>query len=357
MTAGLGQGLSQNARGALFGLASFGLFATHDAIIKGLGGSYSPFQIVFFSVLLSFPLTTLYLMRDTVPGTLIPRHPWWMAARTAAVVATAISAFYAFSVLPLAQAYAILFASPLLITVLSIPLLGERVRLRRWLAVGVGLLGVLIVLRPGGVALGLGHAAALLAAVCGAFAAVVVRRIGREERPVVMLIYPMVANFVLAGAALPLVYEPMPVGDLFAMGAVSGLGFVATLLVIAAYRAGDPSVVAPMQYSQIVWATLYGALFFGEAPDAFTALGAAIVIGSGLYILLREGRASPERPLLGVRGRFVETGTAPRLGALERHRAFQPEPGGRAPGLDAARRSGLRAPPGRGGLANLRRPE
>lgn len=342
MTAAWGAGLSHNARGALLGLLAFGLFATHDAIVKGLGGSYSPFQIVFFSVLLSFPLTTLYLMRDPKPGTLIPRHPWWVAGRTASVVVTSVCAFYAFSVLPLAQAYAILFASPLLITVLSIPILGERVRLRRWLAVAVGLVGVLIVLRPGATTLGLGHAAALAAAFGGAFGAVVVRRVGQDERPVVMILYPMVANFALMAALMPLVYEPMPFPDLLAMAAVAGLGFLATLAVIAAYRAGDSSVVAPMQYSQIVWATLYGALFFGETPDALTGLGAAVVIGSGLYILFREGRASPGRPLLGLRGRFVEAGTAPRLGALEPHRG-PPE--------------GLRPPPGRGGLANLARPE
>ena len=350
--------MTRNARAALLGLAAYALFATHDAIIKGLGAHYAPFQILFFSVLLSFPLTTLYLMRDPAEGNLIPRHPWWMAARTAAVAATGVSAFYAFSVLPLAQAYAIIFASPMLITVMSIPILGETVRLRRSLAVGVGLVGVLIVLRPGAVELSLGHAAALAAACGGSFAAVVVRRIGREERPVVMLLYPMVANFTLMACVMPLVYEPMPIGDLAAMGAVAALAFAAMLLVIAAYRTGDPSIVAPMQYSQIVWATIYGAAFFGETPDAFTALGAAVVIGSGLYILFREGRggASQTTPVLSTRGRF-ETGTTPRVGAMMRHRGHLPEPHGRAAGLDAVTRASMKAPPGRGGLANLRRPE
>ena len=157
--------MSANARGALLALLAFGIFATHDVFIKVLGSSYSPVQIVFFSVLLSFPLTTMMLMRDAQPGTLLPRHPGWMALRTAASVLTAISAFYAFSVLPLAQVYAIIFASPLLITVLAIPVLGEVVRLRRWLAVLVGLAGVIVVLRPGSTELGLGHLAALAAAV------------------------------------------------------------------------------------------------------------------------------------------------------------------------------------------------
>ena len=119
-----------NLKGALFALIAFGIFATHDVIIKVLGGGYSPIQIVFFSVLFSFPLATLYLLRDTTSDTLLPKHPYWMAARTFAAVLTGFSAFYAFSTLPLAQVYAIVFASPLLITILAIPVLGEVVRLR-----------------------------------------------------------------------------------------------------------------------------------------------------------------------------------------------------------------------------------
>jgi len=157
--------MSPNVKGALLALLAFAIFATHDVFVKTLGASYSPVQIVFFSVLLSFPLATVMLMRDAKPGNLVPRHPWWMALRTLAASATGISAFYAFTVLPLAQTYAILFAAPLLITVLAIPILGEKVRLRRWLAVLVGLSGVLVVLRPGSTDLTLGHAAALLAAV------------------------------------------------------------------------------------------------------------------------------------------------------------------------------------------------
>ncbi len=185
--------MSANAKGALLALLAFGIFATHDVFVKTLGAIYSPIQIVFFSVLFSFPLATVMLMRDAKPSTLLPRHPWWMALRTIASVAIAVSAFYAFTVLPLAQTYAILFASPLLITILAIPVLGETVRLRRWLAVIVGLTGVMVVLQPGAAELTLGHAAALTAAVGGSIASIIVRRIGADERPVVMLLYPTVA--------------------------------------------------------------------------------------------------------------------------------------------------------------------
>ena len=236
-----------NIRGAGLALAAFALFSSHDVVVKYLGGHYSPVQIVFFSVLLGFPLVSLMLMRDRTDGNLLPSHPWWTALRTAATVITGLSVFYAFSVLPLAQTYAILFAAPLLITVLAIPILGETVRLRRGLAVLAGLVGVLIVLRPGQTDLGLGHLAALTAAVCGALASIIVRKIGQNERSVVLLIYPMMANFILMGCLLPFVYRPMPMIDLGALGVIALLAFVATLLVILAYRSGEAVIIAPMQ--------------------------------------------------------------------------------------------------------------
>jgi drug/metabolite transporter (DMT)-like permease len=311
--------MSPNAKGALLALLAFGIFSTHDVAVKILGGIYSPFQIVFFSVLLSFPLAMVMLMRDATPGTLVPVHPWWLALRTVAAVITGVSAFYAFSVLPLAQTYAILFASPLLITVLAIPVLGETVRLRRWLAVLVGLAGVMVVLRPGETELSLGHLAALAAAIGGSLASIIVRKIGSEERPVVMLLYPMMVNFIVMACALPFVYEPMPIEHLGLLGFIAIFAWIASRLVISAYQAGEAAIIAPMQYSQIIWATLFGFLFFDETIDQATAIGASIIIASGLYIVLRESKSgtSEYTPVLRTRSRS-ETGTTPRVSLFMR---------------------------------------
>lgn len=313
----MGPAVSSNVKGAVLALIAFGLFSTHDVFIKTLGATYSPVQIVFFSVLLSFPLATIMLMRDAKPGTLVPVHPWWMAVRTIGAVVTGVSAFYAFSALPLTQTYAILFATPLLITVLSIPILGETVRLQRWMAVIVGLIGVMVVLRPGSTDLTLGHAAAILAAFGGAFASIVVRKIGAEERPVVMLLYPMVANFVVMGAALAFVYKPMPIEHLGLLAIISLMAWIAGRIIIAAYQTGEAAIVAPMQYSQILWATAYGLLFFGETTDLYTALGATIIIASGLFIVFRESRsgASKNMPVLRTRSR-IGTPSTLRLSGL-----------------------------------------
>ena len=305
-----------NLRGALLALAAFGIFATHDVAVKVLGAQYSAFQVVFFSVLLGFPIVTVMLMHDRTDGNLIPKHPWWTLLRTVSVVITASSAFYAFSALPLAQTYAILFASPLLITVLAIPILGEKVGLRRMAAVVAGLIGVIVVLRPGDAALGLGHLAALTAAVAGALASIIVRKIGQDERSAVLLLYPMMGNFVVLGCLMPLVYKPMPVEHLGLLALIAALAYIGSLLVIVAYRYGEAMIVAPMQYSQMLWAAVYGAVFFGETPDAYTVIGATIIIASGLYIVLREGtsRASATQPVLQSRSR-PETGTMPKADA------------------------------------------
>ena len=299
--------MTPNRRGALLALIAFGIFASHDAIIKYLGGAYSPFQIVFFSVIFGFPMVTFLLMRDASHGNLIPVHPWWTAARTVAVVITASAAFYAFTSLPLTQVYAILFAAPLLITVLAIPLLGERVGLRRALAVLVGLGGVLVVLRPGATDLSAGHLAALAAAICGAFGSVIVRKIGREERSVVLILYPMMANVVLMGSVMPFVYVPLPGQDLALLAVIALLALLGTTCLIYAYRFATAATVAPMQYSQIIWAGAFGALLFDEGLDLATLLGTGIIIASGLYIVFREERGgrSTTTPVLRTRSRIA----------------------------------------------------
>jgi len=310
-----------NLKGVLNALAAFAIFSVHDVVVKFLGGQYSPFQIIFFSTLLSFPLITLMLMRDPTPGHLRPVHPWWVALRTVAGVVTGSSAFYAFSVLPLAQTYAVIFATPLLITVLSIPILGEQVRLRRWLAVIVGLIGVIIVLRPGSSTLNLGHAAALTAAFGISLASIIVRKIGREERSVVLLLYPMIASFVVMAFALPFVYQPMPIEHLGLIGVISVFGFIAGLLLIVAYKNAEATIVAPMQYSQIIWAAIFGFWLFNESIDPATLLGASIIILSGLYIVFRESRASVSQntPVLRTRTRH-EVGATFRISPFLRPR-------------------------------------
>lgn len=310
---------ANNLRGAALALLAMGIYATHDVVIKALGSTYPPLQILFFSSLLSFPLVTLVLLRDPNPGTLRAANPGWVALRTVCAVLGGMTGFYAFSTLPLAQVYAILFSMPLLITVLSIPLLGERVGRHRWFAVALGLIGVLIVLRPGAQALSAGHLAALLAALTGATAAVIIRRLGGTERPMVLMMWPMLANFAVTGASLGFAYQPMTAGALALSGAIAAMGLAAGFLLILAYRAGEAAMVAPMQYSQILWATAYGWFLFGESVDLPTIFGIVVIVASGVYIVWRERRGgnSANSPVIETRMRN-ETVTAPKTTILQR---------------------------------------
>ena len=321
-----------NLRGALLALAAFAIYATNDVIVKYLGSvaQYHPFQTIFFSGLMAFPLMTILMMSDRSDGNLRPKMPGWTALRAVLTVLNGLSGFYAFSVLPLSEAYSIIFAMPMLVTLIAIPMLGERVGLHRGLAVVVGLAGVVVVMRPGSGEFGLGHVAALSAAALGAMNSVLVRKTGHAERSAVIMLYPMIANFLVSGLAMPFVYRPMPVTHLGLVAAMAFLGLTASMLAIAAYRRAPAIIVAPMQYSQIIWATIFGALIFDERPDLYTAAGTAIIIASGIYIVLREDkpRVSRNRPVLETRSRF-DTGLTPRLSSwlhvFDRRRATRSE--------------------------------
>ena len=307
--------MSSNTKGALVGLLGFAIFATHDVIVKYLGATYSPYQILFFSVMFGFPLISFMLVRDTHADTMRPHHPWWTALRTVSILVSSTCVFYAFSVLPLTQTYSILFTVPLIITLLSIPILGERVGIHRGGAVVVGLAGVLFIVRPGAEPLEWGHLAAFVGAFGSALASIIVRKIGREERDLVLLLFPMLGSFLVMGALMPFDYKPMPLRDVAAVALLSLLGFIALNCMIGAYKAAEAAIVAPMQYSQILWATLFGLVFFNETPEDRTLVGAVIIIASGLYIVLRESRAnvSENTPVLRTRSRIV-AGTNFRIG-------------------------------------------
>ena len=301
--------------GLFMSLVGFALYSTHDVVIKYLGSFYSPFQILFFSVLFSFPLVTLYIVRNPRTGSLWPHYPSLMLIRVLAISLTGVCAFFAFSVLPLAQTYALLFLTPILITTLSIPFLAERVGLHRWCAILVGFIGVLVVLQPNSTTLNLGHIACLGAVVASATNALITRKIGQREKTSVMLIYPLIGNFLIMGLVLPVVYVPMPLAHLGGIALISLLGFLAMFCITIAFKEASAGIVAPMQYSQIIWAGIFGSLFFNQDLSWPFVGGAMLIVLSGLYIVRREwtkvGSLQPVlstgtfRPDSGLRPRFL----------------------------------------------------
>ncbi len=301
-----------NLRGVAMALLGFAIFAAHDAIIKHLGQTYAVTAIIFMAVLFALAPTSIMILADRAKENFIPRRPLLVVLRSMLHTGAVLCAFYAFTRLPLAEAYALLFAMPLFVTALSVPLLGEVVRFRRWAAVIVGLCGVLVVLRPGVTEITLGHLAALAAALCAALATIIMRKIGGGERFAVLLLYPMLLSLLVMGATLPASYKPIALEDLALMAVVGLLSMLGQICVITAVRSTPAALVAPTQYSQIIWATLFGALFFDESPDLYVAIGSAVVILSGVFIIWRESRenVSTTNPVLNTSNPRFDTGEA-----------------------------------------------
>ena len=278
--------MSPRLKGALFGLAGFGLFSFADATIKHLGGTYHPVQIVAFAGLLTLPLIALMWLRQ--PVSLRPVHPWLMAIRSLALIGNGLLITYAFTALPLAQAYAIAFTLPLVINLLAWLLLGDRIDPLGGLAVLLGLFGVMVALNPGRVSFEAAHLAAIVGTLLGAVHYVIIRKTGGVEAMVPMMLYPVLGQTLSAFLILPGRYTAMPVADLATIATVTVFGLSGTLLMIAAYRLAPPIVVAPLQYSQIAWAALFGALFFAEPMGLQVAIGMLIIAAAGVLTMARK---------------------------------------------------------------------
>ncbi len=274
--------------GIAFALAAFTIFSCADAAVKWLTATHSIFQIIFVSTVFAFIPVAALVVREGGLKALRPRHPWLVALRALLLAIDMVFVFYAFTKLPLADAYTMLFTAPMLVTALSVPLLGEHVGWRRWSAVAVGFGGVLVVLRPGFAELNLGHIAALASSSFFALSLIVARRIGNSETGSTLLISLMVALLIVSGPALPAVYVSSSLFDLAmlaGLGLLMGLGHLG---LIQALRLAPSNVVAPFHYSQIVWAVFFGLLLFGDRPSGWVIAGSTVIIASGLYILWRE---------------------------------------------------------------------
>lgn len=197
--------------------------------------------------------------------------------------------FLALLTLQLAETMSIFFLAPVVITMLAGPLLGERVGWRRWMAVMVGFVGMLVIVRPGFGAFGIGHLYALTSMLSYCFYVIMTRSMGATESPSSLIFYSALAPVVLLGPAVPFTASMPP--DLWHLAVLLSLGFYGGFghwLLIRAYRQATTSALAPYPYLQMVWMVAFGYLFFDQLPDGWTIVGATIIVSSGLYIIYRE---------------------------------------------------------------------
>ena len=190
--------------------------------------------------------------------------------------------------LPIAEASATSFVAPLLVTALSIPFLGEKVGLRRWIATAVGLAGVLIILRPGTSAFHIAAFFPLVSASAWACTLIMTRKMSGKEHATTTMAYSSIVGFVIVSALVPFVWVTPTWHDIL-FGVIIGVASTAgQWIVVLSFRYADASVLAPFSYTQLLWVSILGFFVFGEVPDVWTTTGAAIIVASGLYTAHRE---------------------------------------------------------------------
>lgn len=270
--------------------------ALSNAVIKWMAADYSVMEMVFLRSLFALLPVLYFVMREGGFGML--RTPRLAAniSRSVCGVMGLTFMFWAVTLMPLADATAITFSSSLFMTALSVPLLKEKVGLHRWSAVAVGFVGVLIVVRPGGDIANWGALIALFGALAGAMVGTFLRDLGRTEPSTRVVFYHMFIATLIAGACMPYDFgvphlfgwvTPSP-GDLALFAIIGVASGVTQFWLTAAYRMAAPSLLAPFQYSTLIWATILGFVVFGDRPTLSLFAGAILIIASGMYIMHRE---------------------------------------------------------------------
>ncbi len=286
--------------------ATGGLFAMSvmDACAKYLGSGYAITQIILFRNGISVAAVLLFVLIGSGGlRRLRFSSPLLMAIRTASGLGAAYLFFSGLRYLPLADAFAIAFAAPLFITTLSVPVLGETVGPRRWAAVVLGFVGVLVILQPGADAFRIEALLPLGAAFCYAMAVLVGRRMARVMPISAIIFWPSLIIVCLTGLMMPSQWRMDSAADLSLFLFLGTMGTAGIILVTQAYRHAPAAAIAPFDYSVLIWGVVFGWVIWNDVPGPNVWLGSAILIGCGLYILHRETRKpKPVSPLPGPLG-------------------------------------------------------
>ncbi|WP_448206850.1 DMT family transporter [Azospirillum sp. sgz302134] len=264
------------------------LFAGMDTLIKYLSAVYPVAQLMFVRSAVALLLVGGVSVARGGWASLRTRRPLAHVGRAFAGLLSMGCFFFAFKHLPLAEVYVLSFAGPLFITALSMPLLGEPVGWRRWAAVLVGFGGVVVMARPEADAPLLPILVGVAAAFFYALAMIAVRGLSRTETNTSIVVYLLMTTTVVSGVAAVPVWVGPGLFDVWLMLLVGVLGGAAQVLITQAFRLGRAAVVAPFEYTGMIWATLFGFLVFGDVPTPTVLTGASVIVASGLYILHRE---------------------------------------------------------------------
>ena len=280
-------------KGVLLGFMAFAAYALSDAFVKSLRGSLPAYEAVFFGAVLGLcALPFIKARGDHWREVIAARRPGLYLVRAVAGAVGGTAAVIAFTALPMAEAFALIFLLPIFVTILSVLLLKEHVGWRRWSAVVAGFIGVLVVLRPGFRALGIGHLAAIICGLAGAISMIALRVAGPHEKRITLYSAGVIGPMLLTGV---LMLADFRWPNLPQVGLLLGYGLLAALagvLLMLATQKAPANHVAPTQYSQMLWAVLLGYVLFHDQLDWPMAVGIAIILGAGLFTFVREEKVT-----------------------------------------------------------------
>lgn len=271
-------------------------FSMLETTAKYLSRSYPVPMIVWWRYFVHAALMVVLLAPRMGLALVATRQPGGQVIRAALLMGSTLFNFGALSFLPMAEVKALSFISPLLVTILAVWLLGEYVNRARWIAVVLGFLGVLFIVRPGGAMLQWPALLSLGAATCYSFYQIMTRKFSASESPLVTLFFTSAVGCVLMSLVVPLFWrEPqlMHLPLFLLLGIVGGAGHYA---LIKAMELADASFLSPLGYTQLIWATLFGLLVFGDFPDMLAIAGMTIIVGSGIYVALGHRAKPREEP-------------------------------------------------------------
>ena len=287
--------------GILLMVGAIATFTIIDTCAKYLVGAVPPMMVVFARYGLSL-LYVVGLMWWTGSLTFKSRHPWLQILRGLLLFAATLMNFMALQYLRLDQTSAIFFSNPLWVCALSPFLLGERIGPRRWVAVIIGFMGVLLIIRPGADHFHWAMMLSVTVAIAASLYQIITRKIGGRDPALVSLLLPSMVGTALAmplGVANWYVPAWGLVGLMLLMGFAGGLGHH---LLIKAHTLAPAPTLAPFVYTQIIWMIIVGFVVFGDVPDIYTLIGAGIVVSSGLYVYYREQAAKRKDRAAAERG-------------------------------------------------------
>jgi drug/metabolite transporter (DMT)-like permease len=283
-------------RGIALIIGSTVFLACSDAMAKYLSLSLPAIEIAWIRFLV-FALIVLPAALTTAPNAFRSTRPGLQAWRAVALLSSSVFFITGLRYLPIAEASATSFVAPIFVTALSMMFLGEKVGVRRWLATIVGLFGVMIIVRPGSSAFDPAALFPVVSAFGWACTLIMTRMISGKDRAITTMVYSSLVGLCILTAMVPLFWVTPSWREIVLGVAVGIASTTGQWIVVLAFRYADASVLAPFSYGQLVWATILGFLIFGDIPDFWTIVGAAVIIGSGLYTAHRERVRRAQLPI------------------------------------------------------------